>query len=140
MKTCSKCDKEKVISEFAKNPSSKSGLSNKCRECFNAQVRARYTKDDRRRHHLRYKFGLSLEQYEQMIEDCDARCPACKRQSTDLHIDHDHRCCSGKSSCGKCIRGLLCGPCNRALGLLQENEEAILGLLEYIRTKEHFGG
>src|SRR4029077_2130187 len=33
-----------------------------------------------------------------------------------LAVDHDHNCCPGAHSCGKCIRGILCGTCNSALG------------------------
>jgi hypothetical protein len=38
-----------------------------------------------------------------------------------LAVDHDHACCPGGSSCGKCVRGLLCSTCNSALGLLGED-------------------
>ena len=49
----------------------------------------------------------------------DLRCEFCERR---LHrkgqgpqIDHDHRCCPGSESCGKCIRGILCSSCNTGL-------------------------
>ena len=34
-------------------------------------------------------------------------------------IDHDHNCCPSSHSCGRCIRGLLCHPCNMSLGGLE---------------------
>jgi hypothetical protein len=39
-----------------------------------------------------------------------------KRDSSRIHIDHDHRCCPGERSCGQCIRGLSHDHCNRELG------------------------
>ena len=37
-----------------------------------------------------------------------------------LHADHDHGCCPGNKSCGKCLRGLLCSKCNIRLGYLEQ--------------------
>jgi hypothetical protein len=34
--------------------------------------------------------------------------------------DHDHQCCAGRWSCGKCLRGLLCNSCNYRVGQLEE--------------------
>lgn len=34
-------------------------------------------------------------------------------------IDHNHSCCTGNVSCGRCVRGLLCGACNVSLGHLE---------------------
>jgi hypothetical protein len=36
--------------------------------------------------------------------------------ATGFVIDHDHNCCHGGASCGKCIRGILCSACNLSLG------------------------
>ena len=63
-----------------------------------------------RRYALKHEFGLTLEEYNEMILAQGGKCAACGRPSK-LHVDHDHR--SGR------VRGLLCGPCNRALGFLE---------------------
>jgi hypothetical protein len=45
------------------------------------------------------------------------RCPICLKEFDrySLVVDHDHNCCDGDKSCGKCIRGLLCRVCNQGL-------------------------
>lgn len=50
-----------------------------------------------------------------------------------LQIDHDHRCCDGSFSCGKCVRGALCRSHNHALGDLRDDLADALALIEYIR-------
>jgi hypothetical protein len=53
------------------------------------------------------------------------------KYKTTLHVDHDHTCCAKNTSCGKCVRGLLCAGCNMALGLLRNNPGIISGLALY---------
>jgi hypothetical protein len=52
--------------------------------------------------------------YRAMLVNQDGVCAICGRGHIlgPLFIDHDHACCNKKWTCGKCVRGLLCGDCN----------------------------
>src|SRR5690625_6229484 len=39
-------------------------------------------------------------------------------------VDHDHSCCPGTKSCGRCVRGILCDRCNTAIGTLGEDRKS----------------
>lgn len=89
---------------------------------------------------LQREYNITLQQYNELLESQERKCKICKRDVTlfkkRLAIDHNHLCCSAKRrSCGKCIRGLLCEDCNRALGMFKDNEEVILNALHYITGK-----
>lgn len=45
-------------------------------------------------------------------------CELCGSEE-NLSIDHDHACCPGSYSCGKCVRGVLCSECNSKLGVVE---------------------
>lgn len=56
---------------------------------------------------------------------------------TLLVVDHDHSCCGGNQSCGRCVRGFLCGPCNTAIGMLHEDPTVIHHAAEYVERFQH---
>jgi hypothetical protein len=86
----------------------------------------------KREQHLRYRYNLSVEQYQQMFEKQKGLCAICGIHQSELKrplsIDHNH--ITGK------IRGLLCIPCNNQLATLENKEyctKASLYLQEYNR-------
>lgn len=94
---------------------------------------------------LRSKYNISAVQYDAMLQAQDGRCAICRRMPTEasragryptrLAVDHDHACCPGIKSCGQCVRGLLCGDCNGALGLLRDNPAVALAAANYLQSK-----
>ena len=72
-------------------------------------------------------YGLTREKYDEMLLEQSGKCAICGGD-VDLEIDHDHE--TGK------VRGLLCGNCNKALGLIKDNPETALELYTYIRYFE----
>jgi len=75
--------------------------------------------------HILSKYGISREGVEQMVAR-QGGCAVCSCQDGDWVVDHDHACCPGRYTCGKCVRGILCRACNSALGMLREDPEMAL--------------
>lgn len=79
-------------------------------------------------------FGLSAEDYARLYEFQGGKCALC-RVSTGaaraLAVDHDHECCPGPTSCGRCARGLLCKSCNFIL-LGRYSPETLARALAYV--------
>ena len=71
-------------------------------------------------------YNLASEAWWDMFNQQEGKC-VCGKEFGSSHkdwacVDHDHACCpSGKSCCGKCIRGLLCNVCNRILGIAHDD-------------------
>ena len=77
----------------------------------------------RRVRHVKRMFNLTESAHRALIAGGPfgpARCWACGIDepggSGGFHVDHDRLCCEGNTSCGKCIRGLLCRKCNMSNG------------------------
>lgn len=104
-------------------------------EEMRAKARERYHRNPEaaakasRKWWLKKKYGLTLEQYDQMLSDQGGGCAICggkesRGYQVNFHVDHDHA--TGA------VRGLLCAPCNTAIGLLQDDHEVVLRAALYL--------
>jgi hypothetical protein len=81
-------------------------------------------------------YGITEQQYGQWLNGQGGVCAICgggNDSGRALHVDHDHACCSGKKSCGKCIRGLLCSRCNTGLGMFKDDADLLSAAMEYLK-------
>lgn len=91
---------------------------------------------------LMLRHSLSDSQYDTIFAAQNGVCAICLQPETTvqkngvvqrLSIDHNHQCCPGKRSCGKCFRGLLCNKCNIALGMLDEDVDRMEAMKVYVQ-------
>ena len=82
------------------------------------------------------KYNISLLEYEEMMEEQGGRCAICKRTTDKFVVDHDHACCPGDKSCGDCVRGLLCNPCNLMLGFAGDSLKVLDEAINYLRASQ----
>jgi hypothetical protein len=86
------------------------------------------------------RHGITREQYLAMLASQGEVCAICERTSPGEFfgrwaIDHDHRCCPGQTSCGRCIRGLLCRACNMGLGQFGDDPNQLMSAAAYLLTR-----
>ncbi len=82
-----------------------------------------------RRNNLRRQYGLTLEDFEELLRTQNGRCAICNsespgKRSKNWHVDHDHA--TGV------VRGILCSHCNIALGNFGDDIERMRKAIEYI--------
>lgn len=112
------------------------------KESFSNKNKSEYQKKWRERNprraksnDLRRSYGITLEDYEALLEAQNGVCAICgdpeKTKDKDggprkMPVDHDHE--TGV------IRGLLCTPCNRALGMLKDDVKVLRRAIVYITS------
>lgn len=85
-----------------------------------------------RKTNIKYKYGISWEEWLDLYNEQDGRCPICfkfceihpKRKGEGLAVDHCHK--TGA------IRSLLCIPCNSAIGQLKEDPLIMQNAINYV--------
>ncbi len=138
---CKKCyldmrkSKEKLVSN--------NGFKN-CNICkqdlpvseFRITVNETYNSSCKSCHYL-HRYGLTCLQYENILINQNFKCAICKKEETQishingkilpLAVDHNHN--DGK------VRGLLCGKCNKAIGLLKDDISILENAIEYLKRE-----
>lgn len=85
-----------------------------------------------RRWVLKHKFGMSLSDYDRLLESQGGRCAICdatdsgNKKVKQLVIEHDHA--TGR------VRGLTCQLCNHGLANFRENPEIMLAAIRYLEA------
>lgn len=140
MKRCTVCKHDKPLSEFYANRRSADGKGYRCKTCDDAartksRAKSEGTKLGYRRRMLQASYGLSLEDYEAMLDAQEGVCAICKsdnpagegnfpKKALSFSVDHCH-------STGK-VRGLLCNTCNRGLGFFKDDMALLVSAQEYL--------
>jgi hypothetical protein len=78
---------------------------------------------------------VTPEQFESLLALQGGVCAICggtAGRTRKLSVDHDHTCCPGSTSCGKCVRGLLCMSCNAGIGSLKDDPARVQAALDYL--------
>lgn len=133
-KECSRCGTLKPLSEYHKSKKIKSGYRAHCKECHKKHCREYYAtshgQEQIRGAQLKKAYGISLEEYNLLLKKQDGKCAICGteecRTGKAFAVDHCHE--TGE------VRGLLCRPCNSALGFFNDNYDTCQKAADYLRN------
>lgn len=149
MKTCSKCNQSKPLSEYYVHSTTKKPYPH-CSVCH-----GNYKKKKSKSVACWFRFGrlnasddkdliqdlwshhrLTVEMFNAILERQGGVCYLCKNGPDSgrsrLCVDHDHNCCPSGKSCDRCRRKLLCNQCNRAIGLFNDDPNLLLQAAQYL--------
>jgi len=134
---CSACKEQKPIQVFATMGAKRAGYRNSiCTPCRTISNRRRREAEPdlvtklRRRSRLKTQYGISVEQYGEILASQGNVCAICTSKEPGSRMKHfpiDHCHTTGV------IRGLLCTKCNRGLGLFNDNTDRMERAVKYLK-------
>ena len=155
--TCKTCGQNKSEDSFGTYVSRGTAYQRvHCKECRNEK--ARESRDDRTRWlnreqyrrkaeedpkgtsdyyrdwHLRKKYGMTLDEFNELSEAQEHECCICGEENKvhkNLVVDHNHA--TGE------VRGLICSPCNSALGHAKDLVKVLEAMIDYLNERGSYG-
>ncbi len=138
MKQCTKCKKDKPLTDFKRSKRLKSGYDSWCKNCHYEQRTLKYEmyRKTEKTRELK-KYGLTYEEWQNLKIKQNFKCAVCERleisgnKTSTLHVDHCHK--TGK------VRQLLCNFCNTVLGKVNDSSELLIKLANYLESHRSKG-
>jgi hypothetical protein len=137
-KVCSRCRRELALESFAIRRDRKTPYKNYCKACDSAMSKERYARSpegkEKRKQGMRARtlaqYGLTPESYLELYNRQHGFCAICREDALEDSLNVDHCHVTGK------VRGLLCGRCNKGLGLFQDSPLLLRLAAEYLTDSE----
>ena len=136
MKTCPSCNLEKSLEQFWKGQCY-------CIPCCKEKQKNRWnsrTPKKRLVQHLKYKYGVTEEEFLNTWENQKGKCAICEIDLPNLlvyenrrrgyAIDHNHE--TNK------FRGILCINCNTLLGMSRDNLDILNNAIKYLESRGNY--
>lgn len=124
LRKCKFCGLEtfdkKGLSLFATDKGMKHNRANTCKECDKERAKKSYIKRD---------YNVTVEEYTEAM-NTSVTCEICGF-GDNLHYDHNHETSS--------FRGVLCGSCNRGLGLFKDSPTLLTRATNYLLERGYYG-
>jgi len=84
-------------------------------------------KRKRKDYNLKRRYGISLEQFEEILSAQGGICPICERSDVVFCVDHNHKTLK--------IRGIICLNCNlRVVGGARDQDYKLINAAAYVTT------
>lgn len=132
-KLCRTCDQVKPIADFWKNQTA-------CIACSKIKQKTKWasrTPKKRLEQHLKYKYGITHDEFREAWDAQQGACAICRVELPDLMaydnrrrgyaIDHNHE--TGA------FRGVLCLKCNSLLGMASESTDVLHAAVRYLSER-----
>ena len=138
---CNKCHIEQPLEENfyltgRKSDKTKNNRHYECKTCTKARIKAKNdaNPDLARDRHLMRTYGISLAEYNDLLDKQDRKCACCGTDKPGgrwdtFCVDHDH--------VTEIVRELLCKDCNIVLGIINDSQEHLFRFISYLAKHKH---
>lgn len=117
---CFTCGEWKAWNQFPPDKRRRTPKGSNCRECGHWRT-------------VKSLYGITKAEWEWLLASQDGACALCGEGDTiRMSVDHDHACHPTGRACKKCIRGMLCGNCNRMLGFVEKRAVLVARFADYL--------